>query len=272
MNSVVSRTALEQEQAPNLVPDSVSRSAPVATPVAAAGNSELSLQQQVEVLRDRYGNLQGADLLRVMITEEFPGRIAMVSSFGAEAAVLLDLVATINPDVPVLFVDTRKLFGETLRYRNSLKQQLGLTNIITIHPDDGEIAQEDRDGVLWQRDNNACCNLRKVRPLAKVLDNYDVWISGQKRFQADTRANIGTIEIAGSRIKVNPLAHWSQEQVDEAFASRNLPAHPLVADGYLSIGCLTCTDRVAEGGEARSGRWTGSDKTECGLHMDGSGI
>ena len=176
--------------------------------------------------------------------------------------------------------DLEKLFGETLRHRDRLTQRLGLTDVRTIRPDRAETSAEDRDGMLFHRDADACCALRKVRPLARAIGDFDAWISGRKRFQATTRAAIPTFEADGPRIKVNPLAAWSPEALAERIAARDLPAHPLVAQGYPSIGCMPCTSRVAAGEDPRAGRWRGQDKTECGIHLglaaetehDGSGI
>ena len=215
----------------------------------------------------RYGHLDGAALLRPLIEREFSGRIALVSSFGAESAVLLWLVASIDPAVPVLFIDTGKLFGETLRYRDALVARLGLRDLRTIGPDRAHLETADPDGMLWQRDPDACCNLRKVEPLAEALAGFDAWISGPKRYQGGDRAAIATIESGDGLLKINPLANWSRSDIDAAFAAHDLPRHPLEADGYLSIGCMPCTARVAPGADPRSGRWAGTDKTECGIQF-----
>lgn len=222
---------------------------------------------RLAALGPRYGALDGAGLLTPLIREEFPGRIALVSSFGAEAAVLLHMVAAIDPSVPVLFIDTDKHFGETLRYRDRLVAELGLTDLRVLQPDAEALAAADPDGTLWARDPDTCCALRKVAPLARGLEGFDAWISGRKRFQSATRAELPTLEVADGRIKVNPLARWLPGDLEQARLAHGLPAHPLVADGYLSIGCMPCTDRAAPGDDARSGRWRGTDKTECGIHL-----
>lgn len=223
-------------------------------------------QQFHHDLARRYGHLDGAALLRPLIEREFPGRIALVSSFGAEAAVLLQLVASIDPAVPVLFIDTGKLFGETLRYRDELAARLGLRDVRTIGPDKLRLETADPDGMLWRRDPDACCALRKVEPLAASLSGFDAWISGPKRYQGGIRATMPVIENGGGLLKVNPLANWSRADIDAAFAAHGLPRHPLEADGFLSIGCMSCTARVAPGADRRSGRWSGLAKTECGIH------
>jgi phosphoadenosine phosphosulfate reductase len=235
---------------------------------------------RAERLDRDHGALPTADLIDLVAHRLFPGKVAVVSSFGADAAVLLDLVAQVDPRLPVLFVDTDKLFGETLRHRDRLVERLGLTDVRTISPDSRAVAEADPLGVLWHADADACCHVRKVVPLARAVGEFDAWISGRKRFQAATRAGIPTFEADGRRIKINPLARWSAEDLAARATARDLPAHPLVERGFGSIGCMPCTSRIAPGEDARAGRWRGSDKTECGIHLglaatteqDGSGI
>ena len=235
---------------------------------AIAMEKDKTREQDFERLQRLYGGLNDSvGLLDAMINREFKGRIALVSSFGAESVVLLDLVAQVNPDTPVVFLNTKKLFGETLKYRDTLVERLGLTNLVTIEPDETEVEAEDKNGLLWTRDTDACCDLRKVRPLARAMNGYAAWITGRKRFQSSTRSSIPLVELDGSKIKVNPLAYWSQEQVDQRIAELGLPAHPLVAQGFPSIGCMPCTHRVEAGQDRRAGRWAGQDKTECGIHI-----
>jgi len=222
---------------------------------------------ELDALMAQYGELRGPELLRVMIEEVFPGKIALVSSFGSESAVLLHMAAQIKPGIPVIFLNTGKLFGETLRYRRRLERELGLTNIIDVKPDEQEVEAEDKSGLLWTRDPDACCALRKVRPLDRALKGYDASITGRKRFQAQTRAHLKPIERTTKGYKVNPLIDWTQEELHQYIKDRNLPVHPLVEDGYLSIGCMPCTRRVQPGEGYRDGRWAGRDKTECGIHV-----
>ncbi len=217
-------------------------------------------------LTARYAGVSGIELVRAMIEVEFPGRIAVGSSFGAEAAVMLDLVAQIDPATPVIFLDTRKLFGETLRYRGELRNRLGLTDLRVVGPSEDEEARHDPQGVLWRVNPDACCRFRKVVPLARALAGFDGWFTGRKRFHGGARAALPTIEADGVHVKVNPLATWAREDIVAHFAARNLPAHPLVADGYTSIGCMPCTDRPRPGAGLRDGRWASQDKTECGIH------
>lgn len=221
---------------------------------------------RVAELSARYGDLEGAALLGALAQDVFPGRIGLVSSFGTESAVLLSLAAEADPAFPVIFVNTGKLFGETLRYRDQLVKALGLTNVREVGPTAEDIAAGDADGLLFTRSHDACCHLRKTVPLERALDGLDAWVTGRKRFQSATRAALPLFESANGRIKVNPLASWDRERIDEEFTRRNLPRHPLEADGFLSIGCFTCTERVAPGADIRSGRWAGTAKTECGIH------
>ncbi len=220
--------------------------------------------RQLTLAHDR---LDAPALLRTFIEHEFPGRIALVSSFGSEAAMLLHMVAEIDRRLPVIFLDTGKLFGETLRYRDQLVRRLGLTDLRIVRPAPEALAGSDPDSLLSHTDPDACCALRKVVPLKQALAGFDAWISGRKRYQGALRRFMPVIEASGEKIKLNPLARWSKERLDAEFAARDLPRHPLEEDGFLSIGCMPCTARVAPGEDARSGRWAGREKTECGIHL-----
>lgn len=200
------------------------------------------------------------------------GRVGVVSSFGAESAVLLHLVASVDTTTPVLFIDTGKLFGETLRYAEKLRGLLGLTDFRLLKPDAGDVTAADPAGDLWRQDADGCCEVRKVRPLTRALEDFDTWITGRKRFQSAVRAELTKTEIVDGRLKVNPLAQWSRDDLDDYFTANDLPRHPLEADGFLSIGCFTCTERVAPGEDPRSGRWRGSGKTECGIHLPAASV
>lgn len=234
---------------------------------AAVAAPETSLAERLEDLPARYSGAGTEALMAAMITVEFPGRIALISSFGAEAAVLLALAAGIDPALPVIFLDTGKLFGETLSYRDALIRRLRLRDVRSIWPDPERIAALDADGVLWYGNPEMCCYLRKVEPLERALAGFDASITGRKAFHGGERAALPRIEVTDTgHVKVNPLADWSKADIEAFFERHDLPRHPLEADGFLSIGCMPCTDRVRPGEEMRSGRWRGRDKTECGIH------
>lgn len=225
----------------------------------------LRLHQRARLLELRYGRFDGAALLDAAVNDIFPGRIAVVSSFGTESAVLLDLVAQVNPATPVIFLETGKHFPETLAYRDRLIEKLGLTDVRSVTPADDDLAWADGDGTLWRRNPDLCCHLRKVLPLERALSGFSAWINGRKRFQGGQRGQLGLFEAADSRIKVNPLATWDTKDLARAFVDRDLPRHPLGAQGYPSVGCAPCTSR-SEGDGSRAGRWAGSGKMECGIH------
>ena len=229
------------------------------------------LASRVAAQRALAGDRAGPELLRALITGPFAGRIALVSSFGAESAVLLHMVSRIDPATPVIVLDTGKLFPETLAYRDALAGRLGLTDLRSVAPDPTDLGRHDPDGSLWSLEPDLCCHIRKTEPLDRALAGFDAWITGRKRFQGAGRAALPTLEgdTATGRIKVNPLAPWSAERLSRYLADHDLPVHPLVADGYRSIGCAPCTRAVAPGEDQRAGRWSWLDKTECGIHGDG---
>jgi len=206
-------------------------------------------------------------LMRTALTGELRGSVALVSSFGAESAVLLAMAAEIDPAVPVLFLETGQHFPETLAYRDQLVAHLGLTDVRALAPTPKALHDRDPENMLWAFDPDACCALRKVEPLDEAMIPFSAWISGRKRSQAATRTALPTLEeISDGRLKLNPLADWSPRDIDAEMTRRALPRHPLVAAGYRSIGCLPCTRPVAEGEDPRAGRWANMNKTECGIH------
>jgi phosphoadenosine phosphosulfate reductase len=219
---------------------------------------------------------QGSDtteMLEALLRDGLAGDMAIVSSFGAESSVLLHLVSRIDPSVPVLFLETGKHFPETLAYRDLLVERLGLTDLRNLMPDPALLAAKDESGLRWSYDPDGCCEVRKVLPLASALAGFDASMTGRKAFQASTRAKLPRFEIdtsdAMGRLKINPLIDWTPELLAAYMAEHDLPAHPLVAQGYPSIGCSPCTHKVAAGEDPRSGRWKGWDKTECGIHVPG---
>ncbi|WP_338466426.1 phosphoadenylyl-sulfate reductase [Novosphingobium sp. ZN18A2] len=234
-------------------------------------------EQDAHRLNARFEGAGTAELLRGVLSEGLAGTVGVVSSFGAESAVLLHLVAAADPATPVLFLDTQKHFPETLAYRDELVARLGLAGLRVIAPDAARIAARDDTGLRWSWDPDGCCEIRKVQPLARALADFDASITGRKGFQSKTREGLPRFEIdrsdAQGRLKINPLADWSKADLDAYIAAHDLPPHPLVEQGYLSIGCSPCTSKVAPGEDPRSGRWKGWDKTECGIHqpIDGNG-
>ncbi|MGO9134633.1 MAG: phosphoadenylyl-sulfate reductase [Methylovirgula sp.] len=223
-------------------------------------------QTVADRLSEKFAAVDAQKFLRLAIEDLFPGRVALVSSFGADSAVLLHMASEIDKALPVVFVDTLQLFPETLAYRDDLVTQLGLSNVITVTPEPRALAEEDPEKFLWARDPDRCCQIRKVLPLAKALDGYEAWITGRKRFQAATRSALPLFESEGDRVKINPLAGWTQERLDAYFDAHDLPRHALVKQNYLSIGCIPCTSPVKPGEDARAGRWRGRGKIECGIH------
>ena len=193
-------------------------------------------------------------------------RLAVVSSFGTESAALLKVAADVDPAIPVVFLDTGWLFDETLAYRDTLIATLGLRDVRSIKPLDETLQRDDPERDLWFSDPDACCRIRKVEPLARALAPFGAWINGRKRFQGGARAALPVVEADGARLKFNPFANVSREDIELIYASAQLPAHPLLAAGFQSVGCMPCTSRTAPGKDERSGRWRGRAKTECGIH------
>jgi len=224
-------------------------------------------------LNRMFRGTETVEMLETLLREQMAGDVAIVSSFGAESAVLLHLVSRIDPNVPVLFLDTGKHFPETLAYRDELVARLGLTDLRNLTPDPAALAKRDENGLRWSFDPDGCCDIRKVKPLAAALAGFDATITGRKAFQASTRSALPRFEIDMSdkqgRLKINPLIDWTAEDIAAYIAEHDLPAHPLVAEGYPSIGCSPCTSKVAPGEDPRSGRWKGWDKVECGIHVPG---
>jgi phosphoadenosine phosphosulfate reductase len=193
-------------------------------------------------------------------------QLAVVSSFGTESAALLKVVADVDPDIPVIFLDTGWLFEETLAYRDTLTAALGLRHVRSIKPLDAALSHEDPDRELWFSHPDACCRIRKVEPLQRALAPFAGWINGRKRFQGGARAAIAVVEEDGGRLKFNPFANVSREDIEAICVRADLPPHPLKASGYLSVGCMPCTSRTSPDEDTRAGRWRGRPKTECGIH------
>lgn len=223
-------------------------------------------------LNNMFRGRDTSEMLESVLRDGLAGDVGLVSSFGAESAVLLHLVASVDKSVPVLFLDTGKHFDETLAYRDRLAERLNL-NLVNLMPDPADLAARDENGLRWSFDPDGCCDLRKVRPLARAMTRFDATITGRKGFQSATRRGLPRFEIdksdAEGRLKINPLADWDADRIAAYFEEHDLPRHTLVAQGYPSIGCAPCTNKVKPGEDPRSGRWSGWDKTECGIHEEG---
>lgn len=193
-------------------------------------------------------------------------QLAVVSSFGTESAALLKVMADVDPAIPVIFLDTGWLFEETLAYRDTLIAKLGLRDVRSIKPLEEALKRDDPDQDLWFSNPDACCRIRKVEPLARALKPFSAWVNGRKRFQGGVRADIPVVEVDDTRLKFNPFANVSREEIKDIYARAELPLHPLQASGFMSVGCMPCTSRTTEGEDERAGRWRGRPKTECGIH------
>ncbi|HBM58267.1 phosphoadenylyl-sulfate reductase [Salipiger marinus] len=248
----------------HLAPDTPHGSTPAPGPELLADR-----RARVAALNARYRHHGATAVLQGALSDPEAGSIAMVSSFGAESVALLHLVAMVDRSTPVLFIDTRLLFAETLAYQQEVAERLRLSDVRVLRTDDATMQARDPYGALRFSDTDACCALRKTLPLEQALDGFDGWITGRKRFQSRTRAALDFFELEETtgRIKVNPMAHWAPEDIAAYMDENRLPRHPLVAQGYPSIGCAPCTSKVAPGEDPRAGRWRGKDKDECGIHF-----
>ena len=229
------------------------------TPAFTAGDAE--------AYEARFAGVSTQDMLADLLAGELKGRIAAVSSFGTESAVLLHMIAQVDRDVPVIFTNTQKMFGETLEYRDELAERLGFTDLRVYRPDPRILAAKDANGLRWSYDPDGCCEIRKVEPLRRALLPFDAWISGRKGFQSNTRKALPRFEIDEGRLKLNPLADWDKTRLEAYFEAHDLPRHPLEADGYPSIGCKPCTSKVLPGEDPRAGRRRGRAKVESGIHQ-----
>jgi len=230
--------------------------------------ANLTIEERVEMLNGFYQHHAAIPVLRHALNDPIVGNVALVSSFGAESVVLLQMISIIKPETPVLFLDTEMLFPETLDYQVELSEKLGLKDVRVIKAEEQAIKERDPFGRLHLANQDACCSLRKTEPLENALSGFDAWITGRKRFQSGQRAELALFENeTDTRIKINPLCHWRKGDVRDYIVENDLPRHPLVAKNYLSIGCAPCTSPVKDGEDERSGRWRGAEKTECGIHF-----
>lgn len=225
------------------------------------------LESLAECLNRQHANSDAQTIIRAALDPSLGLKVGSVSSFGAESAVLLDLISKVDKTLPIVFLETGMHFFQTLQFRKQLSDRLGLTDVRLVTPDKAEKATLDPKDTLWQADADACCDLRKVRPLARATAGFDALITGRKRFQTADRATLQPFEVTDGTLRVNPLAAWDADRIEAWLDDNDLPRHPLVDQGYPSIGCWPCTRPVEEGEDARAGRWSGLDKTECGIHL-----
>jgi phosphoadenosine phosphosulfate reductase len=219
----------------------------------------------------KLGHLEGRALLQPLIEKHLTKRIALVSSFGTESVVLLHMVASIDAHTPVIFVDTGKLFAETEDYRLKLESLFGLRDLRVARPLSSEIAHNDPQSTLYRSNADLCCHIRKTVPLQAALSGFSAWISGRKRYHGGARAQLPTMEVVDGRLKIDPLAHFDRQEIEDYITAHELPRHPLFEAGYDSVGCIPCTARSKNPENPRAGRWAGQEKTECGIHWSANG-
>jgi phosphoadenosine phosphosulfate reductase len=230
--------------------------------------SYLTTHERVRILNARYAHHDVEPAMAATLADPIAGKTALVSSFGAQSVVLLHLVSQVARDLPVIFVDTELMFPETLEYQRKVSRHFGLSSIRVFKPSETGANNIDPIKDLHKSDPNSCCNLRKVTPFQQALSGYDSWITGRKRFQNNTRTGLNYFEAENeTRVKINPLAYWSQEAISAYMDRYNLPRHPLIEKGFASIGCAPCTTKVGTSEDPRSGRWRGQEKVECGIHF-----
>lgn len=219
---------------------------------------------------EQFAGSEGRDLIS-QVVRAYPGRVALLSSFGAESSVLLHMISEVTPDLPIIFLDTHKLFPETISYRDQLVRELGLTGVRIVSPDSADLARVDPSNDLSGRDTDLCCHIRKTVPLAKATERFDVMISGRKRFHGAARSDLQFVSEQDSKLKVEPLAAFSAFDLSNYMQKHHLPSHPLKLLGYHSIGCMPCTAVGGSVEDPRAGRWKGTEKTECGIHFSANG-
>ena len=229
--------------------------------------SRPNLEQIAATLNDRYAEADPTTVLRAALGPAWDLKVAALSSFGAEASVVLDMISQVDRALPILFLDTGQHFLQTLSYREQLSAHLGLTDVRIILPDARDRVVQDPKDDLWRSDPDACCDLRKVAPLARASAPFDTLITGRKRHHQGDRTRLPLAEVIDGTLRLNPLAAWSRADIEGHVTRRSLPSHPLAEQGFASIGCWPCTRPAVETSEVRSGRWAGRDKRECGIHL-----
>lgn len=224
-------------------------------------------QLDFDQLNERFESATPQEILR-WAWEEFQPSVAATSSFQTQSLPLLHMIATETPGLPVFFLDTGFHFPETLAYRDQLMQQMGV-NVQTLLPEVGHEGFRRKYGDLYLSDPDRCCYINKVEPLQRAKSGLTAWISGIRRDQTEARRNTPVVSVSkNGQIKVCPMVNCTEKDVWRYINRYDLPVHPLFSLGYMSIGCSPCTQPVGEDGDARSGRWAGQSKTECGLHVD----
>jgi phosphoadenosine phosphosulfate reductase len=238
----------------------------VSTILQQASADDAAILQSAQTLDHALRDASPAHIIETALKTVGREQLALVSSFGTESAALLKVMADVDPSIPVIFLDTGWLFEETLAYRDALISMLGLRDVRSVKPLEEALSRQDPDRELWLSDPDACCRIRKVEPLARALKPFSAWINGRKRFQGGARAEIPVVEEDGAKLKFNPFANVTREEIAAIYKLSKLPPHPLVASGYHSVGCMPCSSRTSPDEDARAGRWRGRSKTECGIH------
>ncbi len=233
--------------------------------MTAVTRSETELKELAERGAAELAGAGAEELLRW--TDENFGNGYIVAS-NMQDAVLVEMAAKVRPGVDVLFLDTGYHFVETIGTRDAVEAVYDV-RVVNVTPENSVARQDELFGKdLFARDAGACCRMRKVEPLGKALSNYSAWVTGIRRVEAPTRANAPLIswDAAFGLVKINPIAAWTDEDMQAYIDANGILVNPLVYEGYPSIGCAPCTSKPVEGADPRSGRWAGQSKTECGLH------
>ncbi len=232
-----------------------------------AGAAQENIEKYALMLETDHAHLPSQAIVELVLERLYPGRVTAISSFGADSAILLHMISKIDRTTPVVFLDTGKHFSKTLKFRDALVNDFGLTDVRAIAPDPGRLRSDDPTGNLHRLDADACCAIRKVEPMNRAVEPFAAWLTGRKRFQSATRSALRVFEAVGPRMRINPLANLTADEIRNYLFMNEIREHPLVAHGYLSIGCEPCSAPVKPGEQARSGRWAGLGKTECGIHF-----
>lgn len=222
----------------------------------------------LESLNERLVEERPEEIIRWAIGK-FSPKIALASSFQTESVVLLHMISQINSAIQILFLETGYHFQETHTFKRDIVNLLGLTNVVDLKADSEqhEALNVKHQGKPYELDSDQCCQINKVEPLDEALKRLDAWISGIRRSQSGTRKEIKIVEeYEGGLFKINPLANVTTEEMWQYLQHHNLPRHPLFDEGYLSIGCWPCTKPIQPGDHERSGRWSGRERIECGIH------